>query len=79
MKNTDSKFNYEYSLGDDTREMKAEYPKFRHDALQKRFEESFHGLLEYLYVKKKDDFDFKIDVHKLFQNLMLPDVDKILK
>ena len=48
LKNTDSKFNYEYSLGDDTRELKVEYSKFRHDALQKKFEDAFHGFLEYL-------------------------------
>ena len=77
LKNTDSKFNYEYSLGDDTRELKVEYSKFRHDALQKKFEDAFHGFLEYLYVRRKEDFDIKIDVHKLFQNLQLPDVDKL--
>ena len=80
LKNTDSKFNYEYSLGDevrDAKEWKVEICQFRQEALQKKFEIAFTGFLEYLYVRRKDDFDIKIDIHKLFENLKLPDVDRI--
>lgn len=69
-----NKSYYQYSYMPKAREgfTNLENTKTRKEILQRKFEAGFTSFLNYLYVKKAEDFYQEIDIHKLFRNLQIP-------
>lgn len=74
-----NKSYYQYNFMPKAREgyINNENTKTRKEILQKKFEAGFTLFLNYLYVKKSEDFYLEIDVHKLFRNLAIPKANEL--
>jgi len=74
-----NKSYYQYSFAQKPREnfFVKENIKIRKEILQIKFEEGITTFLNYLYVKKPEDFYVEIDIHKMFKNLQVPQALKL--
>jgi len=74
-----NKSYYQYSFTGKGRDgfNNKENTKTRKEILQKKFVAGITSFLNYLYVKKPEDFYQEIDVHKLFKNLGVPKANEL--